>query len=121
VRAAADPPTVLNHLGRGAAEQIVAALPDARVVSVPGHGSLPDDVEGEVLLTLPWGTLDVADPEPLPAGHPLYAHPGVRLSPHVSWAAPGALDRLVASFVGNLRAYVADEPPAGLVDRVAGY
>jgi phosphoglycerate dehydrogenase-like enzyme len=52
---------VLNHLGRGAREQIVAALPDARVVSVPGHGSLPDDVEGEVLLTLPWGTPNLAD------------------------------------------------------------
>ncbi|MGH9289408.1 MAG: NAD(P)-dependent oxidoreductase [Acidimicrobiales bacterium] len=66
-------------------------------------------------------TLDVADPEPLPAGHPLYGHPGVRLSPHVSWAAPGALNRLVASFVDNLRSYVADEPLAGVVDRVAGY
>jgi phosphoglycerate dehydrogenase-like enzyme len=66
-------------------------------------------------------TLDVADPEPLPAGDPLYGHPGVRLSPHVSWAAPGALNRLVASFVDNLRSYVADEPLAGVVDRVAGY
>jgi phosphoglycerate dehydrogenase-like enzyme len=45
----------------------------------------------------------------------------VRLSPHVSWAAPGALNRLVASFVDNLRSYVADEPLAGVVDRVAGY
>jgi phosphoglycerate dehydrogenase-like enzyme len=66
-------------------------------------------------------TLDVADPEPLPAGHPLYAHPCVRLSPHVSWAAPGALDRLVASFIDNLRRYAAGEPLTGVVDRVEGY
>jgi phosphoglycerate dehydrogenase-like enzyme len=315
VRAAADPPTVLNHLGGDAAKRIVAGVPDAHVVGVPGDGSVPDGVEGEVLVTLPWGTpnladvvargvrwvhslstgvdrfpievlpdgvtltcsrgasavpiaefvlaamlafekqvpdvwvcepperwamadlgglegrtlgligaggiatevarralafgmrvcfvrrtdapppldamercglpevlaaadhlvvaapstpatrhllgaealagvkpgvhvvnvsrgglidqaallealddgrvaratLDVADPEPLPGGHPLYAHPRVRLSPHVSWSAPGALGRLLERFIDNLRAYVAGEPLAGVVDRVAGY
>jgi phosphoglycerate dehydrogenase-like enzyme len=45
----------------------------------------------------------------------------VRLSPHVSWSAPGALDRLMARFVDNLRSYVLGEPLAGVVDRVAGY
>jgi phosphoglycerate dehydrogenase-like enzyme len=315
VRAAADPPTVLNHLGGDAAKRIVAAVPDARVVDVPADGPVPDGLEGEVLLTLPWGTpnlpdvvargvrwvhslstgvdrfpigvlpddvrltcsrgasavpiaefvlaamlafekqlpdvwvhepperwamadlgglegralglvgaggiatevarralafgmrvcfvrrtdappplpamqrrslpdvlaaadhlvvaapstpetrhllgaealagvkpgvhvvnvsrgglidqaaliealddgrvaratLDVADPEPLPSGHPLYAHPRVRLSPHVSWSAPGALGRLLDRFIDNLRAYVAGQPLTGVVDRVAGY
>jgi phosphoglycerate dehydrogenase-like enzyme len=66
-------------------------------------------------------TLDVADPEPLPSGHPLYGHPRVRLSPHVSWSAPGALGRLLDRFLDNLRSYIAGEPLAGFVDRVAGY
>jgi phosphoglycerate dehydrogenase-like enzyme len=66
-------------------------------------------------------TLDVADPEPLPSGHPLYGHPRVRLSPHVSWSAPGALGRLLDRFVDNLRSYTGGEPLAGVVDRVAGY
>ena len=66
-------------------------------------------------------TLDVTDPEPLPSGHPLYAHPRVRLSPHVSWSAPGALGRLLDRFIDNLRAYVAGQPLTGVVDRVAGY
>ena len=66
-------------------------------------------------------TLDVADPEPLPRGHPLYGHPRVRLSPHVSWSAPGALGRLLDRFLDNLRSYIAGEPLAGVVDRVAGY
>jgi phosphoglycerate dehydrogenase-like enzyme len=66
-------------------------------------------------------TLDVADPEPLPRGHPLYRHPRVRLSPHVSWSAPGALGRLLDRFLDNLRSYIVGEPLAGVVDRVAGY
>jgi phosphoglycerate dehydrogenase-like enzyme len=66
-------------------------------------------------------TLDVADPEPLPSGHPLYGHPRVRLSPHVSWSAPGALGRLLDRFLDNLRSYIAGAPLAGVVDRVAGY
>jgi len=66
-------------------------------------------------------TLDVADPEPLPRGHPLYGHPRVRLSPHVSWSAPGALGRLLDRFLDNLRSYIAGAPLAGVVDGVAGY
>ena len=30
-------------------------------------------------------TLDVSDPEPLPAGHPLRSLPSVRYSPHLAW------------------------------------
>lgn len=66
-------------------------------------------------------SLDVADPEPLPAGHWLYAHPQVRVSPHVSWSMPGAFDQLLDSFAENLRRYLRGEPLAGVVDRRAGY
>ena len=61
MRPAADPPIVLNHLGRDAANRIVAAVPGTRVMDVPPDGSVPDDVEGEVLLTLPWGTPNLGD------------------------------------------------------------
>jgi phosphoglycerate dehydrogenase-like enzyme len=66
-------------------------------------------------------SLDTVDPEPLPEGHWLYTHPKVRLSPHISWSAPGALDRLVAPFVENLGRYRRGEPLVGLVDVAAGY
>jgi phosphoglycerate dehydrogenase-like enzyme len=66
-------------------------------------------------------SLDVCEPEPLPAGHWLYAHPRVRLSPHVSWSAPGALDVLVEPFVENLRRWRAGEPLEGVVDVELGY
>ncbi len=66
-------------------------------------------------------SLDVVEPEPLPAGHWLYTHPRVRLSPHTSWSGPGALDRLLDPFLSNLRRYLADEPLQGQVDVELGY
>jgi len=66
-------------------------------------------------------SLDVVDPEPLPAGHPLYAHPRVRLSPHISWSSPETMERTVALFADNLRRYRAGEALQGVVDPIAGY
>jgi phosphoglycerate dehydrogenase-like enzyme len=66
-------------------------------------------------------SLDTVDPEPLPAGHWLYTHPRVRLSPHCSWSAPGALDRLLDTFLENLARWLAGEPLSGVVDVELGY
>ena len=66
-------------------------------------------------------SLDTVTPEPLPEGHWMYAHPKVRLSPHISWSMPGASDVLAATFIDNLHRYVAGEPLDGVVDVAAGY
>jgi phosphoglycerate dehydrogenase-like enzyme len=66
-------------------------------------------------------SLDVADPEPLPVGHWLYCHPRVRLSPHVSWSMPGALDLLIEPFIENLGHYMEGEPLEHRVDVGSGY
>jgi phosphoglycerate dehydrogenase-like enzyme len=66
-------------------------------------------------------SLDCVEPEPLPEGHWLYTHPKVRVSAHVSWSSPRAFDRIVDSFVTNLRHYLAGEPLAGVVDLEEGY
>jgi phosphoglycerate dehydrogenase-like enzyme len=97
--------------------------PGAHLVNVARGALIDQDAliaaldDGRVALA----TLDVADPEPLPAGHPLYTHPRVRLSPHVSWSAPHALDQLVVTFVDDLRRHRAGEPLLGLVDRQQRY
>jgi phosphoglycerate dehydrogenase-like enzyme len=66
-------------------------------------------------------SLDVVDPEPLPAGHPLYTHPQVRLSPHISWSGPVTMPRTTQIFLDNLKRYRNGEPLEGLVDVQAGY
>ena len=66
-------------------------------------------------------SLDTVDPEPLPAGHPLYAHPTVRVSAHVSWSAPDTLGPTLSLFAENVRRYRAGEPLEGVVDVEAGY
>lgn len=66
-------------------------------------------------------SLDVTDPEPPVAGDPLYAHPRIRLSPHVSWSSPRSLDALGALLVDNIRRFAAGETPHNRIDRDRGY
>jgi phosphoglycerate dehydrogenase-like enzyme len=66
-------------------------------------------------------TLDTVDPEPLPAGHWMYAHPKVRVSAHVSWASPTGLARPIEIFVENLGRFLRGEPLEHAVDRAEGY
>lgn len=66
-------------------------------------------------------SLDVAVPEPLPAGHWLYTHPSVRLSAHTSWTGPGALDGLLEPFLQNLGHYLSDTPLEYEVDVAQRY
>jgi phosphoglycerate dehydrogenase-like enzyme len=60
--------------------------------------------------TLSGATLDVTEPEPLPPGHPLYTHPKVRVSPHISWNVPGVAEALFARFLANLERYAEGRP-----------
>jgi glyoxylate/hydroxypyruvate reductase A len=63
--------------------------------------------------------LDVTDPEPLPANHPLWAHPKVLLTPHIaSMTQPETAVDLV---IDNIRRHQAGAPLVGLVDRTRGY
>jgi phosphoglycerate dehydrogenase-like enzyme len=66
-------------------------------------------------------SLDVVEPEPLPAGHWIYQHPRVLLSPHISWSGPNMIERLMAPFFTNVIAFSKDQPLQGVVDTTAGY
>ena len=63
--------------------------------------------------------LDVFDAEPLPADSPLWAHPGVTVTPHI--AALTEPRTAVAKIVENLERVRRGERPLSLVDRAAGY
>jgi phosphoglycerate dehydrogenase-like enzyme len=102
---------------------LAAVKPGVHVVNV-ARGSLLDENALRAALDdgrVARASLDAVEPEPLPAGHWMYAHPRVRLSPHVSWNAPGALEELVDRFIDNLRRQAERRPLAGVVDLEAGY
>ncbi len=54
--------------------------------------------------------LDVTDPEPLPAGHPLWQAPGLLLTPHVGGAVRGSRRRAYQVVAEQLRRLAAGEP-----------
>lgn len=66
-------------------------------------------------------SLDTVEPEPLPVDNWLYAHPRVKLSPHISWSMPGAFDLLLDTFIENLKAFRQGGELTGVVDRELGY
>jgi phosphoglycerate dehydrogenase-like enzyme len=54
--------------------------------------------------------LDVTDPEPLPAGHPLWSAPGLLLTPHVAGATTQTIPRAMVIVRDQLARYAAGEP-----------
>jgi phosphoglycerate dehydrogenase-like enzyme len=84
-----------------------------------GRGSLID--QPALLAALDAGqlaraTLDVTDPEPLPAGHPLYSHDKVRISPHTSAISSYIREALVAKVARNLARFQAGQDPEDLTE-----
>ncbi|GAB3454426.1 2-hydroxyacid dehydrogenase [Streptomonospora sediminis] len=92
----------------GAAE-LALLRDDALVVNV-GRGALLDSAallaeKGRVR-----AALDVTDPEPLPAGHPLWEAPGVFVTPHVAGGADTFYPRARRFVDAQLRRWAAGEP-----------
>jgi phosphoglycerate dehydrogenase-like enzyme len=59
--------------------------------------------------------LDVTDPEPLPAGHPLWSAPGLLLTPHIAGAVPQGNARAVRAVTDQLARILAGEPLRNVV------
>lgn len=66
-------------------------------------------------------SLDVTEPEPLPAGHPFYTHPNVTLTPHVSGAGADAQNRFRDRLARNLSLYADGLPLEERYDRRRRY
>ena len=71
--------------------------------------------------TVAVASMDVSEPEPLPAGHWFYSHPQVRFSPHVSWSGPGLWEAAIKRLIDNLERWQQGRPLAGVVDVQEGY
>lgn len=90
--AAVKPNTILVNIARGGLiddAALIAALDDKRVSTA---------------------ILDVFHEEPLPTSNPLWSHPGVRLTPHTSYAGSGVRGRWDQLFLDNIRHFVDGRP-----------
>lgn len=65
--------------------------------------------------------LDVTDPEPLPAGHPLWSAPNCIVTPHIANTPEMGIPLLAARVRENVHRFAVGEPLLGLVDVDAGY
>ncbi|MDO1582811.1 2-hydroxyacid dehydrogenase [Rhizobium oryzicola] len=97
---------------------LFAKLPQGAALIHTGRGPQLD--QAALLKALDGGHLsaamiDVTDPEPLPADHPLWRHPKIILTPHIaSVTQPETAARAV---IENIRLHLSGRDPIGLVDR----
>ena len=61
--------------------------------------------------------LDVLEVEPPPKEHPLYSAKNCRITPHIAWATQAARQRLLATAVQNVKAFL-DGSPQNVVNGV---
>ncbi|MFC3995344.1 2-hydroxyacid dehydrogenase [Nocardiopsis sediminis] len=93
----------------------LALLPDDALVVNVGRGPVLDTgallaEKGRVR-----AALDVTDPEPLPAGHPLWEAPGVYVTPHVAGGSATFYPRARRFIDDQLRRWATGEPLANEV------
>ncbi|MEV0634395.1 hydroxyacid dehydrogenase [Streptomyces sp. NPDC050619] len=92
----------------------LALIQDGGVLINTSRGALvdPDALTDELVSGRLHAILDVTEPEPLPAGSPLYRLPNVFLTPHIAGSLGNELERLGRIVVEELERLVAGAPPA---------
>ncbi len=119
----AAPSTGDTHALIGAAE-LAAMKPGAWLINV-ARGDMVDQsalIEALEKRRIAGAFLDVVDPEPLPADHPLWTAPNVIHSMHLSGRSQTKMFmRAAALFLENARAFVEGRPMQNVVDLDAGY
>lgn len=85
--------------------EVLAALPDHAVLLNVGRGATVDQVALREALeagTLGAAGLDVTEPEPLPAGDPLWDAPRLLITPHAAGGRPVGADGRITTNLGAL-------------------
>ncbi|MFI6931033.1 hydroxyacid dehydrogenase [Streptomyces sp. NPDC050287] len=91
----------------------LALVRDGGVLINTSRGALvdPEALTDELVSGRLHAILDVTEPEPLPAGSPLYRLPNVFLTPHIAGSLGNELERLGRIVVEELERLVAGTPP----------
>ena len=96
----------------------LAAMPDGALLVNVARGKVVD-TDALVDATRSGrirAALDVTDPEPLPADHPLWSIPGVLVSPHVGGVSTAFEPRAVALLREQIAAFAGDRPLRNVVN-----
>ena len=97
----------------------LSLVQDGGVLINTSRGALVDPVAltDELVSGRLNAVLDVTEPEPLPAGSPLYGLPNVFLTPHIAGSLGNELERLGRIVVDELQRLTAGQPPVCAVRR----
>ena len=97
--------------------KFLAAMPDGALLVNVARGPVADT--DALLAETSSGRLraavDVTDPEPLPAGHPLWTTPGVLITPHVGGASSAMFPRMVRLIRQQIGLMLDGEEPVNVV------
>ena len=98
--------------------RFLAAMPDGALLVNAARGPVVDTdaLTRELQAGRLRAAVDVTDPEPLPADHPLWTAPGLLLTPHVGGSVPGGMRRAFGVVVEQIRAFVQGDAPPNLVE-----
>lgn len=119
----AAPSTDSTKVMIGAAE-LAVMRPDAWLINIARGDMVDQDALVAALREhrVAGAFLDPTDPEPLPAGHPLWTAPNCMISMHMSGRSQTKMfQRGAALFIDNLKAFVAGKPMRNVADLDAGY
>jgi phosphoglycerate dehydrogenase-like enzyme len=96
----------------------LAAMPDGALLVNAARGpvAVTDALTAELSSGRLLAAVDVTDPEPLPADHPLWKAPGLLLTPHVGGSVPAALDRAYRVAAEQIAAFARGDNPPNLVE-----
>jgi phosphoglycerate dehydrogenase-like enzyme len=96
----------------------LAAMPDGALLVNAARGPVADTdaLTAELTSGRLRAALDVTEPEPLPADHPLWSAPGLFLCPHIGGSVPGGLRRAFGVAAEQIAAYARGEQPPNLVE-----
>lgn len=102
---------------------LARAKPTAHIINIARGSVLDQNALLDALDAgrLGFATLDVTEPEPLPADHRLWRHPQVRLTPHVSSNYTRVRNLMFDKVIANLERFARGEAPNNLVDPHQGY
>src|SRR4051812_21904430 len=110
--------TPLTDATRGLVDTaFLAAMPDGALLVNVARGAVVDTpaLVAELQSGRLQAALDVTDPEPLPADHPLWTAPGVLISPHVGGATSAFFPRAVRMLRTQLDRLATGAPLHGIV------